>query len=286
MRMQCTGKRVAIVLVVTSLLACSARAAPPEAEPDAWVAAMRDVHARFSGQAGDLALFGDSITVSLAFWAPLSNEPRGASPRLAADWKLVRQYQRPECWRGRRGPEFGNEGRMTVRWAHENIDAWLAKLNPEVAVIMFGTNDLTELDGAEYETRLRQVAERCLARGTIAILTTIPPRHGLAERSADFAGIVRKLSRELKVPLVEYHAEVLKRRPDDWDGALEKFRDAPGDEYNVPTLIARDGVHPSNPRDFQDFSERSLSHNGYALRSALTLSTYADVIRRVLQPAP
>ena len=47
------------------------------------------------------------------------------------------------------------------------------------------------------------------------------------------------------MPLIDYQAEILKRRPDDWDGALPKFKDVPGSEYEVPTLIARDGVHPS-----------------------------------------
>ena len=157
-------------------------------------------------------------------------------------------------------------------------------LNPEVAVIMFGTNDLTQLDRNEYEAKTRSVVERCMSNGTVAILTTIPPRHGLAERSAEFAEVARKLARELKVPLIDYHAEILKRRPDDWDGASAKFKDLPGDEYNVPTLIARDGVHPSNPVDFQEYSERSLRSNGFALRNALTLRAYAQVIRHVLQP--
>jgi lysophospholipase L1-like esterase len=175
---------------------------------------------------------------------------------------------------------------MTIRWAHENLDAWLDKLNPEVAVIMFGTNDLTELELDEYAARSRDVVARCLARGTVVILTTIPPRHDLADRSAEFAEAARSIARDLKVPLIDYHAEILKRRPDDWDGALEKFRDVPGDEYNVPTLISRDGVHPSNPQDYRDFSEESLSRNGYALRSALTLQAYADVIRQVLKREP
>ncbi len=40
------------------------------AEPP-WVAAMRQVHSGFAGQAGYVAQFGDSITYSMAFWAPL-----------------------------------------------------------------------------------------------------------------------------------------------------------------------------------------------------------------------
>jgi hypothetical protein len=260
------------------------RAQEPNDSPQPWIAAMREVHARFDGRPGTFALFGDSISVSLAFWAPLSGAPAGLSPELEADWKLVREYQQPECWREWRGPQFGNEGRMTIRWAHDNIDAWLEKLHPEAAVIMFGTNDLTEVDRQEYETKTREVVQKCLDNGTVAILTTPPPRHGLAERSGEFAESVRKIANESKVPLIDYHAEILKRRPDDWDGAAPQFRDAPGDDYNAPTLIARDGVHPSNPRDFQDFSERSLNHNGFALRNALTLQKYAEAIREVFPP--
>src|SRR5262249_39911013 len=143
--------------------------------------------------------------------------------------------------------------------------------NPEVALIMFGTNDLTQLDVKEYEAKTKEVVARCLDNGTVVILSTIPPRSGLAEKSRQFADVTRKVARELKVPLVDYQAEILKRRPDDWDGALPKFKDASGDGYQVPTLIARDGVHPSNPAKYKDYSEESLKHNGYVLRNYLTL---------------
>jgi len=269
--------------VLLSSTVWNAATAATDPDSELSVNAMREVHSRFTGTRGTLALFGDSITVSLAFWAPLAGMPRELSPELAADLLLVKSYQRPECWRDWRGPEYGNEGRRTVHWADENVDAWLKKLNPEVAVLMFGTNDLADVGQEEFETKLRRVVERCLANGTVVILTTIPPRHGLVERSAEFANSVRRVATATKVPVVDYHREILRRRADDWNGALEQFRGAPGDEYNVPTLIARDGVHPSNPRDYQTYSDRSLSHNGFALRNALTLHHYAEVIRTVLQ---
>jgi hypothetical protein len=49
-------------------------ATPPEelvADEPAWVKPMSAVHARFKGKAGYVAQLGDSITHSLAFWAPL-----------------------------------------------------------------------------------------------------------------------------------------------------------------------------------------------------------------------
>src|SRR5439155_27224065 len=135
---------------------------------------------------------------------------------------------------------------------------------PETAVIMFGTNDLGQVPLKEYEDKTRAVVQRCLKNGTVVILSTIPPRHGRLEQARQYAAAVRKVAAEEKVPLIDYFAEIRKRRPDDWDGALPKFKGSPGDEYQVPTLIARDGVHPSNPSKFRDFSEESLRSNGYA----------------------
>jgi hypothetical protein len=112
----------------------------------------------------------------------------------------------------------------------------------------------------------------------------MPPRSGRLEKSRQFAEAARKVAREERVPLVDYFAAILERRPDDWDGALPQFRQTPGDEYQVPTLIARDGVHPSNPRQFNDISDASLRHNGFALRNYVTLLAYAAVIENVLQP--
>jgi len=264
------------------LLVCISLHAARAAEPPAWVQPMKEVRAKFTGTPGTLALFGDSITVSLAFWAGLEGEPKGMSPEAAAALQTVKGHQRPECWRQWRGPEFGNEGRMTIRWAHENVDAWLKKLNPEAAVILFGSNDLSELGVMEFEQKTGEVVDRCLKNGTVVLLTTLPPRSGLVEKSKQFAEAARRVAEAKKVPLIDYQAEILKRRPEDWDGSLAKFKDTPGSEYEVPTLIGRDGVHPSNPQAHRDLTDESLSRNGYLLRSYVTLLAYADVIKLVL----
>ncbi|MEO8352465.1 MAG: SGNH/GDSL hydrolase family protein, partial [Chthoniobacteraceae bacterium] len=141
-----------------------------------WEAPMRKVHAHFKGVPGTFAQFGDSITVTMAFWAPLQWKPKHMDGATAAAYELVSKTMKPDCWRAWKGAEFGSEGGMTVRWAFANVDHWLVKLNPEVALIMFGSNDLAQMDGNEYETKLRAVVERCLRNGTIVILSTMPPR--------------------------------------------------------------------------------------------------------------
>jgi lysophospholipase L1-like esterase len=267
------------VFVTASL---QAPAADNPGSADDWLPAMRQVHARFTGTAGTFAHFGDSITVTLAYWAGLESAPKNMTPDVARAYKVVKQYLKPECWRQWKGPEFGNQGSMTIRWADENVEKWLAKLNPEVALVMFGSNDVGQLEVEEYASKSRAVVERCLAHGTVVILSTMPPRAGRLEKSAKFAEAVRKIASELHVPLCDYHAEILKRRPNDWNGADPQFKEAQGDVYQVPTLISRDGVHPSNPRAFTgDFSEEALRTNGFALRDYLSLLSYADVVENV-----
>lgn len=257
-----------------------ARAADPE-----WVGPMKKVHASFRGTPGTLGLFGDSITVSRAFWAPWQYAPKTLAPETAKALETVRGYMKADCWQDWRGPDFGSESGTTIGWADEHVDKWLKKLNPEVVVLMFGTNDLRERDARDYDAKTRAVIERCLKNGTVVILTTIPPRSGAVEKSKEFADVQRKVAADLKLPLIDYQAEVLKRRPNDWDGTLPKFKEFAKDVYQVPTLISADGVHPSNPQKFGDYSEEALKNNGYQLRNALTLHAYADVVRRVLMPA-
>ena len=59
--------------------------------------------------------------------------------------------------------------------------------------------------------------------------------------------------------MIDYFEEILRRRPDDWDGSAEKFaaavKAANGDVYQAPTLISGDGVHPSYPRQYAAPSE-------------------------------
>jgi hypothetical protein len=278
--------RTTVFVACLSLTSASTIGAAQEPSKDSlyWIEPMKKVHARFTGRLGTFAQFGDSITVSMAFWTGLQYERKNAPEAMERAFQLVKAYMRPECWREWKGPDYGSEGGMTIRWADENVGQWLAKLNPEVALIMFGTNDLGPLGLDEYQAKTRAVVRKCLDNGTVVILSTIPPRHGAAEKAAAFAEAVRKIAREMNVPLVDYHAEILKRRPDDWDGALEKF--AAYKDYEAPTLLSRDGVHPSYPKPWQgDYSEEALSKNGYGLRSYMALMKYAEVVREVLKPA-
>jgi hypothetical protein len=53
--------------------------------------------------------------------------------------------ERAEIWETR--------ARLTIRWADENVDKWLETLNPEVALIMFGSNDVGQMNVEEYTAK-------------------------------------------------------------------------------------------------------------------------------------
>jgi len=240
--------------------------------------AIRKIHSKFSGNKGTFACFGDSITVTMAFWSPLQNANNNISPEMKDALQKVKNYMLHECWQDWKGAYYGNEGSTTIRWAYENIDQWLERLNPEVALIMFGTNDLHSMELDEYQAKMKKVIIKCLDNGTIVILSTIPPRSGFDEKSAKFSEALRQIADEHNIPLIDYYAEILKRRPNDWDGSLNKF--SQWNDYDVPTLISRDGVHPSYPQKYiNNYSEESLNSNGYNLRNYLALMKYSEVIK-------
>src|SRR5436309_2735268 len=88
------------------LTAPAARAGEDKAAP-AWVEPMKKVHARFTGTRGTLAQFGDSITVTMAYWAPLAEAPKDMPPDMARAYEIVSKYMKPECWAKWRGPGYG-----------------------------------------------------------------------------------------------------------------------------------------------------------------------------------
>ena len=248
-----------------------------------WARNARAIHGSFTGSPGTLALFGDSITESRAFWAPLAEERQPAPPAIEAAFARVKARLRPECWSEWRGEAYGNAAATTVAWARQNVDRWLEALNPEVALIMFGSNDLPNRDPRGFRKSFTEVAEACIKRGTIPMLSTLPPRSGLAKEAATFSGVVRAVAAELDVPLIDYHAEILTRRPNDWDGTAAATPG--GDPYEVLTLISGDGVHPSNPaRYFKDYSDEALRTSGFGLRTAQALLAYDEVVSIISGP--
>ena len=304
-------KRLAVPALGLLLLCAPARG-------QYWVEPMKQVrqlHQDTDGPSqGTIARFGDSISVSKAYFAPLEWSYTNTTPQsqAAVDW--IHGWMTSASWDWQDNGVYhlhGCEGSTTSSWplgsaagwsgalgGERKVDYWLRNDNPEIAVIMWGTNDLNSgLTPVQYKANLLQVVSACKANGTIPILTTAPPRHnydnGTAanqQRAADFAQAVRDLAVEELVPLIEYHDECTTRNPHDppngtWDGADPMWSAYSG--YNVPTSISRDGVHPSNPSAYgSNFSEEALDKNGFNLRNYMTLMASQEVYDLAIVPEP
>jgi lysophospholipase L1-like esterase len=233
---------------------------------------MQQVHAGFEGQPGYVAQFGDSITYSMAFWTPIDwDEPQ---QYLTADdglpktppgkrWRDVIQGERDK------GPEHGNYSGWTVKDVLAAIDGVLERAKPEMAIIMVGTNDISGGSVPDsYEADLEKVVEKCLAAHCIPILNTIPPRRGHEQVVEEANKVVRRIAKEKHVPLVDYHAEILRLRPNgSWQG----------------TLISEDGVHPTGG-ETNVYTPENVRNCGYALRNWLNFLAVREVYFRVLYP--
>ena len=85
---------------LAGVIACAASAFAAETSDEYWVEPMKEVSASFTGERGTVAQFGDSITISMAFFAPLRLRVRNLPDGLKEAHAWMRGYVRPECWRG------------------------------------------------------------------------------------------------------------------------------------------------------------------------------------------
>lgn len=237
-----------------------------------WVETMKRVHAGFDGSRGYVAQLGDSITHSMAFWSPMGWDPPDQylldddglpkTPR-AARWRDVILGTRDK------GPSHGNYSGWRIEQLLACVDDILANQQPEMALIMVGTNDISgNRVPAAFGDQLAQLVQRCLDAHCIPILSTIPPRRDHDQAVEQVNQRIRDLASRLQIPLVDYHREVLRRRPgNSWDG----------------TLISDDGVHPSGG-ETHVYTAENLRQCGYALRNWASFLVVRQVYFRVLRP--
>src|SRR5208282_4519834 len=222
--------RPAVCLLAISVFTTALRAA----EKPYWVEPMKAVHAGFHGNSGYVAQFGDSITYSMAFWTPIGwDEPDTYLTKDDGLPKRPKENRWRDTLKGLRakGGEQGNYSGWRVGDVLGAMDAVLKREQPEVAIIMIGTNDISGGSvPAGYGVGLKKIVQKCIDAHCVPILNTIPPRVGHDAVVEAANRIVRAVTGECLVPLADFHAECLRLRP--------------GQSWQK-TIISDDGVHPS-----------------------------------------
>jgi hypothetical protein len=128
------------------------------------------------------------------------------------------------------------------------MDKWLKKMNPELAVVMWGTNDTYRgPHPPKYTQNLSEIIQKILDNGTVPILYTIPPVGDQTNNPAKtklvegFVQAARDVAKEKQVPLVDFYAQIMARQP-----------------VNFAKTLMGDNLHPSYPPQYaNDFSPRA-----------------------------
>lgn len=228
-------------------------------------------------RANVLAKVGDSITSSGSFLSDIGdgNAVLGSHRELAP---IVAYYRAMRVDRlGRAGHNSLNRQSLAAHpsWTGAEIlslpGTWpdpaplaqeYAAINPAVAVIMLGTNDLDRTGVDFFGQNLAAIVETSLQAGVIPVLSTIPDRQDspqAAARTLVFNDAIRAEAAVAQVPLIDYWA------------ALQ----------SLPRLgLQADLVHPSiypAARGYQasvTFTDRALRY-GWNVRNFLTLQMLA-----------
>ena len=160
--------------------------------------------------------------------------------------------------------------------------------NAQFAVLMLGTNDFTgSRTVPAFIADLTTIINTLEGMHIAVVLSTIPPRFipggpPTVQDVTAYNTAIRSLAQSIGLPLIDYYAEILARRPGTtWEN----------------TLISSDGIHPTGAAASADpYSPggNALTHqtgtnatnDGYLLRSWLTMQKLKEVKSYVIDDAP
>ena len=267
---------------------CLAAEETPIREPYEYAAAMKQVARRFRGRTGVVVHLGDSITYSSPYsaWARYGAGKTDADKALLAWMHTGAENDRDGWWLCRVDLPGGRSHTACSGIRLDQMLAGgksgmppfaelLAKYQPQLAVIMLGTNDVSAGRPVDaYRRELVTAVDQCLDRGIVPILSTLPPHVHRQELAREYSSAIRETARAKLVPLIDFEREILTRRPSDWDG----------------TLLNRGDVHPTAGQgDINAASAPTSEHLrncGYLLRGWLSVRKIGEVKSAVLDGQP
>ncbi len=280
---------IGLALLLLTFVPVARAEEKPQAQAWDYAKSMKKVAQRFKGRPGVVLHIGDSITYS----NPYGQWARGGKGRTDADKAIL-------TWM-HAGADNDTDGWWLARFDHkEGGRSWTAcsgirademlaggtrkmppltglldEYKPQMVVLMLGTNDASaNRPVAAYQADMEKSVDAMLERGVICILSTIPPHPGKPELAKQYNEALRQLAKARELPLIDYEQEILKRRPNDWNGTLLGKNDV------HPTIGAGDVTATSEP------TAENLRTSGYLLRGWLSVQKIAEVKKIVLDGKP
>jgi hypothetical protein len=252
-----------------------------------WPAAMQKVTAKFTGTQGVVVHLGDSITYSNGYgqWAR-NGKGQTPSDKEALKWMHTGDNNDLDGWY-LAAFDVPNRGGSYTAVSGMRLDQYLAggfhdmppmsaiikKYNPQVAVLMLGTNDVSAgRPLPAFKADLEKAVKLILDNNTIPVLSTIPPHHAKIELAQEFNKVIIAVAREHKLPLIDFYGQILTRQPENWNG----------------TLLSKNDVHPSASAGEVGAASEPTTENlrkvGYLLRGWLSVQKIKDVKAKAIDP--
>jgi lysophospholipase L1-like esterase len=249
-----------------------------------YLAAMQEVAEKFDGTEGVVLHLGDSITLAAPYTAWARNG-RGKTPEDEAilTWSHCGEKDERDGWH-LASFEVGSFWSYTAAGG-VRVDQYLAggygglpplariveEYDPQVAIVMLGTNDAWQGRPAnEFAGDMARIIRRLLDNGIVPVVSTIPPMIPAPELGDHYNAELWGLAEHHKLPVIDFHGEIIGRRPDgSWNGALL------GKDDPHPTA-SRAGVTPES-----EPTAENLRESGYLLRGWLSVKKLIEVRGRV-----
>ena len=155
----------------------------------------------------------------------------------------------------------------------------------DFAVIMLGTNDVNaQRPVADFTRDLGLLLDLLRVHNIVAVPSTIPPHHEHIELGESYNSAIRQLAASRALPLIDFHAEILARRPGaSWNGTLLGLNDvhptASSGGYDSASDPYADGGDPEKHR-----TGAAAENVGYLLRSWLTVQKFKELRAAVFLP--
>ncbi len=134
---------------------------------------------------------------------------------------------------------------------------------PGIAIIMFGTNDISALTSPQFDFFLRLVVHDTITHGTIPLLSTFPGSPVYEKKSHQFNQIIFQVARDYDVPVMNLWLAI---------------QPLPGNGRNAESAYL---TRPPNT-EVATFTDTNLRY-GYTMRNLVTLQALDIVWRGVIQ---
>ncbi|KPK84680.1 MAG: hypothetical protein AMJ81_05000 [Phycisphaerae bacterium SM23_33] len=256
-----------------------------------WAGEMIPVARKCTGQQGMIVCMGDSLTYAnqSTRWAwsiPFNRKGEYTdSDKAILRWSHAYEQDKPTngWWlakvdRPSGRSETAASGITTAQYIKggfhglPSLAEVLQKHNPQVAIILLGSNDARGRNPDDVLRDMNTIVEMVLGNGTIPVLTTLPPARGerMHANVKQINARYLSLAAARKIPIIDLYGEMVSRQPDGkWQG----------------TLVGPDGVHLTHGLADGPPTQENLKNCGYLLRCWLTVQKLKEVKEKVVDKA-